>query len=211
MTMAYRIRIPRLIRKLHHGHPVWRMPAADPAVYLTFDDGPHPEITPFVLQQLAAYDARATFFCIGKNVAAHPGIYRQISEQGHATGNHTHTHRDGWKTDTAGYLRDITEAEQYIGSRIFRPPYGRITAAQCHMLEQARPPWRIYMWDVLSGDFDTQLSPERCLRQVIRYIRPGSIVVFHDSEKAWARMSHALPRVLAHCLEQGWEMKALPS
>jgi peptidoglycan/xylan/chitin deacetylase (PgdA/CDA1 family) len=208
---SYRIMMPGLLRKLHPGHPVWRIPADIPAVYLTFDDGPHPEITGFVLQQLAAFQAKATFFCIGKNVVEYPAIYQQILAAGHAVGNHTHTHRNGWKTETDAYIRDIAEAAKHIDSHIFRPPYGRIRSTQIHMLEQARPPWTVYMWDVLSADFDTTLSPERCLDNVIRHIRPGSIVVFHDSEKAWARMSYALPGVLEYCHQQGWEMKALPS
>ncbi len=183
---------------------------AKPSVYLTFDDGPHPEITPFVLHQLEQYDAKASFFCIGKNVDAHPDIYRTILEQGHTAGNHTFNHLNGWKTDTTTYIQNILEAAKHIESRIFRPPYGRIRPAQASMLANARPPWKIYMWDVLSGDFDTRISPEQCLQNVVMHTRPGSIVVFHDSEKARERMVYALPRFLAFCKEKKWQLSALP-
>lgn len=182
----------------------------EPAVYLTFDDGPHPEITPFVLQQLEQYNAKASFFCIGKNVAAWPDIYNAVLERGHTTGNHTFNHMNGWKTDTERYIHDILEAEKLIDSRIFRPPYGRIRMAQANMLTHARPSWKVYMWDVLAGDFDTRISPEQCLKNVVMHTRPGAIVVFHDSEKARERMQYALPRFLAFCKEKKWALKALP-
>lgn len=182
----------------------------EPTVYLTFDDGPHPEITPFVLQQLEQYNAKACFFCIGKNVADHPDVYKGILEQGHTTGNHTFNHMNGWKTDTESYIRDILAAEKLIENRIFRPPYGRIRMTQAKLLANAQPSWKIYMWDVLSGDFDIRISPEQCLKNVIMHTRPGAIVVFHDSEKARERMQYVLPRFLAFCQEQKWALKSLP-
>lgn len=186
-------------------------PEDEPSVYLTFDDGPHPTATPFVLEQLKAYNARSTFFCIGKNVLQHQNIYRQILEQGHTIGNHTHNHLNGWHTKKEAYINNIHEAEQHINSRLFRPPYGRITRGQINSLLQRQQPYRIYMWDVLSGDFDTNITPEQCLENVIHNIEPGSIVVFHDSQKAWDRMSHALPQVLAYCKKNNWNIKALPT
>jgi peptidoglycan/xylan/chitin deacetylase (PgdA/CDA1 family) len=208
--MAYWVRMPWWLRKLLPSNLVWRMPETEqPAVYLTFDDGPHPTITPFVLQQLETYDAKATFFCIGKNVVEHPDVYRQVVDAGHSVGNHTHNHKNGWKTKTQEYLDNIMQAEEHIDSRLFRPPYGRITRVQAHMLAKAGSPWKIYMWDVLSADFDKHITPEKCLENVLFHIRPGSIVVFHDSEKAYDRMSFALPRVLAFCRENGWQMKGL--
>src|SRR5690606_6356728 len=179
-----------------------------PAVYLTFDDGPHPTATPYVLQQLEAYNAKATFFCIGKNVVAHPDIYRQVLEAGHTVGNHTHNHLNGWKHERIAYLRNVLEAARHIDSHLFRPPYGRITLGQARQLHYRRPQWSIYMWDVLSADFDRSITAEQCADNVIKHIEPGSIVVFHDSEKAWDRMHAALPQVLAYCQAQGWQLKA---
>jgi len=187
------------------------MPVDDkPSVYLTFDDGPHPTATPFVLDQLKQHHAKATFFCIGKNVAEHTDIYKDIQGQGHAVGNHTHNHLNGWHTEQEKYINDTLQATQYIDSRIFRPPYGRITRGQINALTLPPHSYKIYMWDVLSGDFDTTITPQQCLENVIKNIEPGSIVVFHDSQKAWERMSFALPKVLEHCTANHWQLKALP-
>jgi peptidoglycan/xylan/chitin deacetylase (PgdA/CDA1 family) len=181
-----------------------------PAVYLTFDDGPHPVATPFILQQLAAYDAKATFFCIGKCIADYPRIFEQTIAAGHATGNHTYNHLNGWKTSTEEYINNIAAANEFISNRIFRPPYGRITRKQAALLQAGGHPWKVYMWSVLSADFDVAITPEKCLDNVLSNIAPGSIVVFHDSAKAWERLRYALPFVLDYCKEQGWDMRALP-
>jgi peptidoglycan/xylan/chitin deacetylase (PgdA/CDA1 family) len=183
---------------------------ATPTVYLTFDDGPHPTITPFILEQLALFHAKATFFCIGKNVTEHPGVFQRLLAEGHVVGNHTHNHLNGWKTDNHTYIKNIRLAAAHISSRLFRPPYGRIRMSQVRMLSRPARPWAIYMWDILSGDFDTELSPEDCLANVLKHITPGSIIVFHDSDKAWQRMSYALPQVLQFCKERNWAMSALP-
>lgn len=191
---------------------IWRMPQAEkPTIYLTFDDGPHPTITPFVLEQLATYNAQATFFCIGKNVQNHPEVYERVIAAGHAVGNHTQNHLNGWKTDSQDYLDNIQEAANHIYSRIFRPPYGRIKLAQAKALYGQQHSWRIYMWDILSADFDTSITGKECLNHVLKHIAPGSIIVFHDSEKAWDRMSYALPRVLQFCKQKNWAMEALPA
>lgn len=182
---------------------------SQPAVYLTFDDGPHPVATIYVLEQLRPYNARATFFCIGKNVVEYPDIYTQIVDEGHSVGNHTQHHLNGWDTDTERYIDDIIEASKHISSRLFRPPYGRIKKAQAFMLTENKQPWTIIMWDVLSADFDTKITPEQCLENVLKHIRPGSIVVFHDSVKAWDRMSFALPKVLEFCKNKGWALEAI--
>ncbi len=209
--MAYAVKTPWWLSRFVYPRLTWNIPATDtPAVYLTFDDGPHPTITPFVLQQLKQYDAKATFFCIGKNVADHPDIYKQILEAQHTVGNHTHNHLNGWHTKTDAYITNVQQAAKHINSRLFRPPYGRIKRSQAGRLLQAHPQWHIYMWDVLSGDFDTGITAERCTENVLNNIQPGSIVVFHDSEKAWPRMQHALPAVLAYCKQQNWQLKALP-
>lgn len=185
-------------------------PEPSPAVYLTFDDGPHLKATRFVLDTLDKYDAKATFFCIGKNVLAHRELYHEIIRKGHTVGNHTHNHLNGWKAKTDDYLNNIRMASSFIDSHIFRPPYGKLKKRQANRLLQAQPVWKIYMWDVLSGDFDRDITGEQCLKNVLRYIEPGSIVTFHDSEKAWERMSYALPRVLEYCKEKNWALKALP-
>lgn len=187
------------------------MPVREKVLYLTFDDGPHPVITPFVLQELARFSARATFFCIGKNVVAHPEIYRQLIAGGHAVGNHTFHHLKGSKTDVKQYVADIKKATDHIQSSLFRPPYGRITKAQARAVPSAlgRADAKIIMWDVLSADFDQKISPQRCLENVLRNGRPGSIIVFHDSEKAWPNLHHALPRVLAYFASAGYRFEVV--
>jgi peptidoglycan/xylan/chitin deacetylase (PgdA/CDA1 family) len=208
--MAYRVKSPWILRDILYRKLVWRMPTDDkPAVYLTFDDGPHPIATPFVLDTLKGYNAKATFFCIGKNVDEQPEIYRNIQEQGHTIGNHTQNHLNGWKTDNDNYIKNVDIAARKIKSNLFRPPYGRITRGQIKALRNK--PYIIYMWDVLSGDFDTNLTPEQCLKNVLNNIEPGSIIVFHDSEKAWPRMCYALPEVLKYCTEKNWQLRSLPN
>lgn len=207
----YQVKTRWWMRKVLNGKLIWKLPAeAPPAVYLTFDDGPHPIATPFVLDQLAAHNAKATFFCIGKCVDEFPHLYERILAEGHTVGNHTQHHLNGWKAGTEDYIHNIAEAAKRIDSRIFRPPYGRIRSVQVDMLSEAHPPWKVYMWDVLSGDFDTSITGEQCLQNVVAHLEPGSIVVFHDSQKAWDRMSYALPRVLGYCREKGWACRPLP-
>ena len=208
--VTYWAKTPRLLRELYPKGLVWDMPVSgEPAVYITFDDGPHPTATPFAMQQLEQFDAKATFFCVGENVTRYPAVYADLLKNGHVTANHTFNHMNGWKTEDETYLRNIDKAGEYIDSKLFRPPYGLIKRSQAKRLRQKYPDWKIIMWNVLSGDFDRNLSPEKCLDNVLKHIKPGSIVLFHDSEKAWDRMSHALPLVLAHCQRQGWKMKAL--
>jgi peptidoglycan-N-acetylglucosamine deacetylase len=205
----YLIQTPKLLRALAPSFAIWEKPAslAEPAVYLTFDDGPHPTATPFVLDTLAQYKAKGTFFCIGKNVVEYPEIYHRILEEGHAAGNHTHNHLKGWGANTKVYIENTQQAAQYINSKLFRPPYGKIKRIQANKLHEMG--YSILMWSLLSGDFDIKISPERCLENVVFNLKPGDIVVFHDSEKAWKRMSYVLPRVLEHCKKNKWSVKAL--
>lgn len=182
-----------------------------PTVYLTFDDGPHPTATPYVLHQLEQYQAKGSFFCVGNNVDKFPETYNQVLNAGHTTANHTYNHMNGWKTDTDTYLQNIDRARLCIHSNLFRPPYGRIRKTQVRRLHESGPDFKIIMWSVLSADFDRDITPEKCLDNVLRHIRPGSIILFHDSEKAWDRMQYALPRTLAFCRDKGWQMKAIPS
>lgn len=206
--MFYLVRIPGLVKKIYPDY-IWDIPSTDKKIYLSFDDGPHETATPFVLDELKKFNAKATFFCIGKNVVAHPEIYRRIIDEGHSAGNHTFNHLNGNKTGDDEYIADIKKAADYIDSNLFRPPYGRITRFQADILRNAKQPYKIIMWNILSGDFDTSLSPEKCLENVVLKSRPGSIVVFHDSAKAWDRMSYALPRVLQHFADQGYSFEKL--
>lgn len=185
---------------------IWNMKADEKLLYLSFDDGPHETATPFVLDELKKYNAKATFFCIGKNVNTHRGIYERILNEGHAVGNHTFNHMNGWKTKDEDYLNDITAAAKHIDSNLFRPPYGRITKFQASILE---PHFKIIMWDVLSGDFDTGISGEKCVQQVIKHTKQGSIILFHDSTKAWDRMHYALPKVLEHFTKEGYRFEKI--
>lgn len=206
----YNISTPNWLKKLFTQNVIWDMPNdSEPSVYITFDDGPHPEITPFVLQQLEVYNAKATFFCVGNNVEKNLNVYNSIISKGHAVGNHTFDHLKGWKTDNHTYIKNIEKASQYIKSNLFRPPYGKIKLSQKRELLNRNSNIKIIMWSVLSADFDTNISPKKCLNNVISNIKPGSIVIFHDSEKALERMSFALPEVLKFCKEKKWKMKAI--
>lgn len=200
--MWYPVRTPALFRLIYPSLE-WRGNAADKTIYLTFDDGPHPVATPFVLDLLKQYNIKATFFCIGKNVQRYPQVYQRILAEGHQIGNHTQDHNNGWKTSKEDYLNNIFTAAQLIDTNLFRPPYGRITRAQIKAVQQQFA-YRIIMWDVLSGDFDTALTPEQCWQQVKSATCPGSIIVFHDSEKAWPRLQVALPKTIEYFLEKGY-------
>lgn len=217
----YLVKTPYLLKKLYPTSLIWNMPRDEKVVYLTFDDGPIPGVTPWVLETLKQYEAKATFFCIGDNVRKHSEIYREVLEEGHAVGNHTFNHLKGWKTPDQVYLENIGKCAGFVKSNLFRPPYGRIKRSQIKELRQAAlipPPGgniaapfpaNIIMWDVLSGDFDPGLSPEKCLKNVLAYAENGSIVVFHDSIKAEKRLRFALPRALAHWKEKGISLKKL--
>ena len=201
----YLIKTPWWLRALYPSF-IWKINTNQKVLYLTFDDGPHATATPFVLDQLKRYDAKATFFCIGNNVVQHPNIYDRILAEGHAVGNHTFNHLNGWKTKDEEYINDIDKAAKEIDSTLFRPPYGRITRFQSSVVNRQSS---IIMWDVLSGDFDRDLQPQRCLANVLYHSKKGSIIVFHDSSKAWERMSYCLPRLLEHFTQEGYRFKAL--
>lgn len=203
----YLVKTPFLLRWLYPDL-VWKKPSAN-TIYITFDDGPIPEVTPFVLNALADYDAKATFFCIGDNVRKYPEIYQEVIKAGHSIGNHTFNHLNGWNTDDEKYLENIGECAEYVKSDLFRPPYGKIKKSQIRKLKTRHPDIKVIMWDVLSGDFDQNLSPENCLENVLRTTAPGSIIVFHDSLKAFERLKYVLPKALDYWSDKGFVFKNL--
>lgn len=205
----YFIKTPWIVKKCFPRY-TWSIPPTAAEVFLTFDDGPHPTITPWVLEQLAAYGAKATFFCIGENVEKYPDTYRRLIAEGHSVGNHTQNHLNGWKVPPAAYLDNIREATAHIQSTLFRPPYGRIRSAVVPGINnllggQAQ----IIMWDVLSADFDRGFTPEQCLNNVLANTVAGSIIVFHDSEKAYPNLEYILPRVLENLSNKGHQFKRI--
>ncbi|CAH1000733.1 Peptidoglycan-N-acetylglucosamine deacetylase [Neolewinella maritima] len=198
----YLIKTPRVIQKLFPTFH-WRAEhaTAQPTLYLTFDDGPIPQLTPWVLEQLAQYDAKATFFCVGNNVRRYSSVLQAVVDAGHTVGNHTMHHLDGWKTDNVPYFHDVRHCAKQLKTTLFRPPYGRLKPSQAQFLQRH---YEIVMWDVLSGDFDPELTPDDCFDNVVNNARPGSIVVLHDSLKAEEKVRNVLPRLLAHYHKLGY-------
>lgn len=198
--MSYLVKTPSIVSKLFPGY-TWSINNLENKLFLTFDDGPHPEATPYVLDLLKEYKAKATFFCIGKNVALYPNIYKRIIMEGHKVGNHTMNHLNGWKTGDAIYLQNVVEAAKYVDTNLFRPPYGRIGSFQAKQIRE-RLNLKIIMWTILSGDFDLKISGAECWQNVKRKTEAGSIIVFHDSEKAMPRMKPALKETLEYFTSQ---------
>ena len=210
MIPAYFHKTPFWLRKIYPSL-IWRMNDQEKVIYLTFDDGPIPELTPFVLKELEKAEIKATFFCVGENINKNPEIFEKIVKAGHSIGNHTYNHLNGWKHGTQAYLENVemTTAliEQYLPNwkRIMRPPYGKITSAQIKQLSK----YTIYMWDVLSGDFDANLSADKCLSESVKASDGGSIVVFHDNVKASERLKFSLPRYIDHFQHKGYSFLPL--
>lgn len=213
------IKTPVVAKKMFPNY-VWDIPSTEKTIYLTFDDGPTPDITNWILNTLKKFNAKATFFCIGNNIERHPDTLQDILKEGHTIGNHTQNHIKGWKTNTKDYIENIDTCENVLKSQIinselqnskivnlFRPPYGQITPKQGKKLIALN--YKIVMWDVLSFDWDKTVSPETCFNNVISKAKSGSIVVFHDSVKASKNMQYALPKVLEHFSKKGFEFKAL--
>jgi peptidoglycan/xylan/chitin deacetylase (PgdA/CDA1 family) len=201
----YTVRPPFFL-KWYYRNLIWHKDTTEKVVYLTFDDGPIPNVTDFVLNTLKSYDIKATFFCIGDNIRKHPHLFEKLKLQGHTIGNHTYNHLKGWKTDDKAYLDNVLKCQEFTGTNLFRPPYGRIRKSQINALKST---FEIIMWDVLSGDFDTSLSAEKCCENVIKNVRNGSIIVFHDSLKAWDRLHYALPKSIAFLLDKGYRFETL--
>lgn len=185
----------------------WRIHTEEKAVYLTFDDGPHPEITPWVISQLQQTDSQATFFCVGENVVKYPTVFEQIQRAGHAVGNHTHNHIKGWQTKDLEYVKNTIKASQHIHSKLFRPPYGRISQSQISLLKAKG--YRIIMWNLLSCDYSQNLNPPDALAALKKHTQSGSIIVFHDSEKAKSNLMAILPEYLNFLKLQGFKCHSI--
>lgn len=185
---------------------LWCIPDETEAVFLTFDDGPTQDVTPWVLDQLKKYNAKATFFCLGKNAEMNPDLFERIKADGHTIGNHSYSHLKGWATPTGQYVQDVDFANGLLNSKLYRPPYGRIKASQIKILKQR---YKIIMWNVLSMDYSKRVSPRRVVNNVIDHAKPGDIIVFHDSKKAERSLRYALPRVLEEISKRGLKFKGI--
>jgi len=197
---------PTYLIKSIYPKAIWRKEPTDKKLYLTFDDGPIPEITTWVLDVLKHYQVKATFFCVGNNVEKQPAIFQRILDEEHAVGNHTYNHLNGWKTHSPLYLKNVSRCKELVHSNLFRPPYGKMKKTQFNILRRY---YSIVLWDVLSGDYDKKTSPEKCLKNVVDKYRNGSIIVFHDNVKAWTNLQYALPKFIEHALKEGYRFESL--
>jgi peptidoglycan/xylan/chitin deacetylase (PgdA/CDA1 family) len=200
------VRLPLFVTALFKS-AVWRMPDTEKVVYLTFDDGPVPEVTPWVLDVLENEGIRATFFCVGENAMKYPEVYRRIIDEGHSVGNHTFNHWQGFKHEDEEYFANIEMASRYINSDLFRPPHGLLKTSQYRYLKNK---YRIVMWDLVSCDYDRQLNPGQVFKNVTNFVRPGSIITFHDSIKAQPNLVEVLPRAIEWLKENGYSFSAIP-
>ncbi len=210
--MNFWIKTNYFVKKIFPNY-VWNIPNNEKKVYLTFDDGPTPEITIWTLEQLKKHNAKATFFCIGNNIQKHPEIFKRILTEGHSVGNHTFNHLKGWETPTERYLKNVALCQSEIanhnlqGATLFRPPYGKIKTSQSKELR--RLGYKIIMWDIISEDYDQRVSPEKCLKNVTQNLESGSIIVFHDSKKAFQNLEFALPKTLEFLSKNGFVCEKL--
>lgn len=201
----YFVNAPFFLRWMYPG-VTWNRSRQHKKIYLTFDDGPIPEITPWILDVLKSYNVQATFFCVGDNIVKHPEIFQRLLEEGHRIGNHTFNHLKGWDTPDEHYIANVMQCQQYTRSNLFRPPYARAKRSQ---IKKLRKDFELIYWDVLSGDFDLNLSPEGCYTNVVKHTRNGSILVFHDNLKAIPRVQYALPKVIAYYRRLGYTFGTL--
>ena len=197
---------PPFFLRWYYNQCTWHGSRKDKTIYLTFDDGPIPEVTPFVLDVLKKYEIKATFFCVGENISKNTSLFDRLKQEGHAIGNHTHNHLKGWNQRDEHYLDNVAKCQLHTNTQLFRPPYGRAKRSQ---LRELTKHYKIIMWDVLSGDFDLKLSPKKCLDNVLKNTRNGSIIVFHDNIKAIPRLQYALPRAIESLLAQGYTFAKL--
>lgn len=201
-------KVPNFLKKIFPSL-IWQIPSKDKSIYLTFDDGPVPIVTPWVLDLLKAYNAQATFFCIGNNVYKHPEIFKQILAENHVIGNHTFNHLKGWQTNLQLYFENTEKCQEVINveTKLFRPPYGKITPKQIKLLKNKG--YKIIMWDVLSYDFKNELDTKKALKKIIQHTNSGSIIVFHDSLKAFENLKILLPLYLDYFSNQGFIFKGI--
>ncbi len=216
--------MPRFIQRLYPER-IWAFSRNKKSVYLTFDDGPIPVVTPWVLEELKKHNAKATFFCIGNNIQKYPEVFKKVISEGHSVGNHTFNHLNGWKTSTPEYVKNVDEAARQMmdagcwmtdegrrsvkNSELFRPPFGKITSEQAKALQKKG--FKIVMWDIVSYDYDVNVSEEKCLQNVLKNIKSGSVIVFHDSLKAQKNLQYVLPKVLEFISEKGWKCSSIPN
>lgn len=203
--MKLLVRPPQLLRSFYKDS-VWRMGKKDPVIYLTFDDGPIPELTPWVLDVLNEYQVKATFFCVGENITKNPEIFERIRAEGHQVGNHTFSHIKGWEVSTTAYQENIEKCQALTQTSLFRPPYGRIKKSQFKIISKK---YKIVFWDVLSYDYDGLMSPKKCLDNCLNYTRNGSIIVFHDNVKATQNLKFTLPHYIEHFLKLNYKFATL--
>ncbi len=203
--MKLLVRPPQILRSLYKPS-IWRLKVDTPTIYLTFDDGPVPELTPWVLDVLKQNGAKATFFCVGENIEKHPEIFKRILDEGHQVGNHTHNHLKGWKVSNEDYFRNIEQCQVYTKTNLFRPPYGRIKKTQFREISKH---YKVVFWDVLTYDYDKLISEETCLKNCLKYTRNGSVIVFHDNIKAQKNLKYALPKFIEHFQELNYNFASL--
>ncbi len=203
--MRFLVRPPKLLRRFYK-ESVWRMNKSEPVIYLTFDDGPIPILTPWVLDTLKEYGVKATFFCVGENIHKHPELFDRLKKEGHQIGNHTYNHVKGWQISKEAYFENIQKCQQLTQTNLFRPPYGRITKKQYKILRET---YKVIFWDVLSYDYSKSINPEVCLRKSIKYTRQGSVIVFHDNVKAEQNLKYVLPLYIKHFLKLNYRFETL--
>lgn len=204
--MFYFNRNPFFLRQWYKKSLLWRVPTANAEIFLTFDDGPTPELTLPILEILKFHDAKATFFCVGENVERYPDIFKRIIQDGHGVGNHTFNHFNAWKMNKNVYLENVEKAADLIPSKLFRPPYGKITS---QLIQSLKHKYQLVMWTVLSGDFDTNVNPQKCFENATAKTKLGDILVFHDNVKAKTNVLKALPKTLTYFKMQGIKVSAL--
>ena len=198
-------RAPSILSRLYP-NSIWRKERTELKIYLTFDDGPIPDLTPWVLDVLKHYNIKATFFCVGQNISKNPEIFKRVLDEGHQVGNHTYNHIKGWKSSNENYIDNVKKCQELTKTNLFRPPYGRITKKQFKLLS---PDYNVVFWDVLTHDYDNRLTPEKCFKNAVKYTRNGSIIVFHDNIKAEQNLKYALPLYIEYFLKLNYKFATL--